>query len=84
MIAADKLYSGLVVKMMPTELSHVTEPYYAEVAYYDGRVVVMTVPEGNTRVIDVGTDTWKYHAGRMEIIGPKKEHGYLLLNQSFI
>lgn len=80
----SRLKRGLVVKMNPTQHSHVKSPYYVEIVYASPSRVITSIPEEHELVIQKdGIDDyqWNYQLGRMEIIGPREKYGHLLYNQ---
>lgn len=81
----SSLYVGCVVKMNPTQRSHVKLPYFAKVKSIEGMLdFTLTIPgEHDLKVNNRENRNLDYQLKRMELIGTEKDYGHLLHNQTF-
>lgn len=84
----DKPYTadfckGQIWKMLPTDRSHVTKPYYVEILEVsDGRIVTNIPGEHSLEITKHGKNpNWDYHIKRMVFEGSREEYGKLIFNQ---
>lgn len=73
-------------RMLPTDRSHVSQPYYVEIIQVSEGGIVTNIPGKHKLFITKFGDSpnWDYHIKRMEYVGTSKDFGHLLSNQSFI
>lgn len=83
MAEISELYAGCVVKMNPTQHSHVTLPYYAKVLFVRGSEFMLTVPGQHDLMVSLANRNIQYQLDRMEIMGSTENFGHLLRNQTF-
>ena len=83
MAKISDLYPGCVVKMNPTQHSHVTLPYYAKVVYVAGSEFLLTVPGEHDLMVSWSNRNIDYQLNRMEVMGSSDNFGHLLHNQTF-
>lgn len=79
--------AGMVVKMNVGSRSHVTQPYYVLITFYDEKAnmkgqlkMITTIPEQHSCRMIIG-ENWEYHLERMELMGDMASFGHLLYNQ---
>lgn len=78
--------TGIILKVYPASRSHVKNPYYVEILYFNqyakvGEIIMTTNIPGEHKLDMIVGSNWEYHYPRLEIIGYKTEFEYLLYNQ---
>lgn len=81
---------GLILKMDVAFASHVKEPYYVEVIYFNpeakakgDKLMTTNIPGQHSLDMFIGRN-WEYHYPRMTIVGEKKKFEHLLYNQKLM
>lgn len=82
-VTLEQISPRTVVRMHPTDTSHVTRPYYAVIEDVANGGFTISIPGKYTRY-HYNKATVEYQLGRMEIIGDYRHHKSLLYNQKFI